>query len=265
MNKTVQNMTFEVKGMEDEKEFFTIEFIASTPDIDHAGDIVTSDAMQKSVEKYGLPKFLNGHKQSDFPLGVITEFKMVGNASVFKAQIPKVENDPFTSRLIALLKMKAFGGTSIGFFTEDSEWKDGVRVIKEIQLIEVSLVSIPCNQYAEVLGVKARELGADEDSILEMEKAFNSIITKEQEENKIELNLDSLKDIEKTLKEFGFTNKQSKTIVSKIAELKKLSDSADEDEARLQKELEIEEQKKLSDSADLKSVNDFFTNLIENK
>jgi HK97 family phage prohead protease len=262
MKKNINAMTFEVKEVTDEANFFTIEFIASTPDIDHAGDIVLSEAMQKSIETFGMPKFLNGHKQSDFPLGTITEFKMVGTASVFKAQIPKIENDPFTDRLIALLKMNAFGGTSIGFFTLDSDWKDGVRIIKEIELIEISLVSIPCNQYAEVLGVKAREMGMSDDSLIEMKSIFDKFVSDEEGEPLV---FEKLKDIEKALKEKGFTKKQRQTIVSRIAELKKLSDSANEEEARLQKEKEIADNKILSDSEDLKAIDDFFTNLTKNK
>ena len=239
--KSNASLNIEIKEVGDNKEFFEIEFIGSTPDVDHADDIVLPEAIQKSIETYGMPKFLNGHKQREFPLGTITEYNLIGTASVFKAKIPKIENDPFTNRLIALLKMKAFGGTSIGFFTLDREFKDGVRIIKEIELIEISLVSIPCNAFAEVLGVKARELSTDDKKLLKLEEAFKSIMS-DEDPNEKDLEFESLKDIEKFLKSLGLSNKKSTTILSKAFELKKLSDS--EDEAKRVEE----EQKALSDS-----------------
>ena len=60
-----------------------------------------------------------------------------------------------------LLKMHAVRGLSIGFRTLDSEWVDdeenGVhRVLKEIDLVEVSLVSMAANPLAQVSAVKSR-------------------------------------------------------------------------------------------------------------
>ncbi len=73
--KSNANLNLEIKMGDENKDFFEIEFIASTPDIDHADDIVLPEAIQKSIETYGMPKFLDGHKQNEFPLGTITDYK----------------------------------------------------------------------------------------------------------------------------------------------------------------------------------------------
>ena len=46
-------------------------------------------------------------------------------------------------------------GMSIGYFVLDDEIKAGVRVLKDIDLFECSVVSVPCNARAHVAGVKS--------------------------------------------------------------------------------------------------------------
>jgi HK97 family phage prohead protease len=56
-----------------------------------------------------------------------------------------------------LLKMDAVGGLSIGFMPLDVEYaSDGVRLIKEVELFEVSIVAIPMNPKAQIAHVKSR-------------------------------------------------------------------------------------------------------------
>lgn len=63
----------------------------------------------------------------------------------------------------ALLKMKAVRGLSIGYLIKDAEYKDdGVRVLKSLDLIETSLVSLAMNPLAQVEAVKARLSAAGE-------------------------------------------------------------------------------------------------------
>lgn len=55
----------------------------------------------------------------------------------------------------ALLKHGAVSGLSIGYSVEDSDEKDGVRLLKEIELYEVSVVEEPADNAARVSAVKA--------------------------------------------------------------------------------------------------------------
>lgn len=57
----------------------------------------------------------------------------------------------------ALLKMGALNGLSIGFVAVQKSWndRDGVRILSEIDLWEVSLVTFPANGKARVTGVKS--------------------------------------------------------------------------------------------------------------
>lgn len=56
----------------------------------------------------------------------------------------------------ALLKHKAIDGLSIGYFVRDSEMEGPVNVLKEIELIEISVVEEPADLAARISDVKAQ-------------------------------------------------------------------------------------------------------------
>lgn len=55
----------------------------------------------------------------------------------------------------ALIKHGAVSGLSIGYSVKDSDEKDGVRLLKEIELFEISVVEEPADNHARVSDVKA--------------------------------------------------------------------------------------------------------------
>jgi hypothetical protein len=64
---------------------------------------------------------------------------------------------PLGEEMRTLLGMKAVRGLSIGFRIVDREWTDeGVRLIKEVDLWEVSIVSLAMNPLAKVEAAKSR-------------------------------------------------------------------------------------------------------------
>ena len=54
----------------------------------------------------------------------------------------------------SLLKQGAIKGLSIGYQVIKDTVKEGVRYLKELKLFEYSLVTIPANEQAQVIGVK---------------------------------------------------------------------------------------------------------------
>lgn len=163
MSKELTKLNFEVKAVGDNPDYYHIEGIASTPDIDNAGDVVTPEAMVNSFKNYGLPKFPHQHDLNQMPLGVWDSFELRGDATILKGRIPRV---PENEKLFALIEMGAYGGLSIGFVVmkaEDVDGNDitgrrnfkGIRIIKEIHVFETSLVTVPCNEFAEVLEIKS--------------------------------------------------------------------------------------------------------------
>jgi len=64
---------------------------------------------------------------------------------------------PLGDEVRTLMKMEAVSGLSIGFQIRDHDYdKDGNRLIKEVDLWEVSVVSLPMNPMARVTHVKTQ-------------------------------------------------------------------------------------------------------------
>ena len=225
-----KQFNFELKQINDsdDSEFYVVEGIASDNSIDRAYDIVKAGVVTASVEKYGMPKFFHQHKM-DEPLGIFTEIKQVGDNTFVKAEIPKGVDE--FDKIVKLVKMGAYGGFSIGFNTLDAEWEKEVRIIKEIELLEISLVTIPCNQNAVVTGAKSDN---NEENDMNIEDAK------------------TLGDVEAVLKT-NYSAKDSKSIISKISELKQ-----DERDAELEQAKKAEEAER---DAELKSLAGSFDEL----
>lgn len=78
----------------------------------------------------------------------------------------------------SLLKMEAVRGLSVGYRTVDAEWRDdGIRVIKEVDLWEVSVVTFAMNPLAKVEAVKSRLSASGEyvPSVREMESILRDV------------------------------------------------------------------------------------------
>jgi HK97 family phage prohead protease len=60
-----------------------------------------------------------------------------------------------------LLKANVLRGLSIGYDAIKSDYKDGVRYLRELKLFEVSLVVMPMNELATVQTVKAQDPNLD--------------------------------------------------------------------------------------------------------
>lgn len=194
----------EVKEIGD--DFVHLEGFASTfGNVDRVGDIVAKGAFTNTLTKR-MPKLLNQHNM-DQPIGVVDSAFEVEEGLRIKARMPK--GNRMVMDLLPLLTMGAIRDFSIGFNVVDSEsTSDGVRTIKEIDLWEVSLVTIPANPEARITGVKK----IDDEKMVDAEKA-ESINTK--------------KEFEATLKETGsFTRKATVILASRFNEISAQGDPA---------------------------------------
>lgn len=72
----------------------------------------------------------------------------------------------------ALLRHKAISGLSIGYSVKDFEQQGVVRVLKEIELYEISIVETPADNNAHIMGIKSATKLKDVESILR-QKGFS--------------------------------------------------------------------------------------------
>ena len=137
--------TFKSLG-ENEDGGVDIKGSASTNALDRAGDIIEADAWTKGgLENYkGNPIILFNHNY-DKPIGRAKDLKVTDNGLEISAKISKAAGD-----VTQLIKDGVLGAFSVGFKVKDADYMtetDGYK-IKDAELFEVSVVSIPCNQGA---------------------------------------------------------------------------------------------------------------------
>ena len=147
--------SFTVKSFDEEQRI--IEGIASTPSADRTGDIVDPKG---AVFKLPL-SFLWQH-DAKMPLGRVIEAKVTDAGIWIKAKIEK-DLAPYIEEKWPLIRAGLVNSLSIGFRSLEAEpIKDsktfGVR-FKQWEWLELSAVTIPANQDASILSIKALDYG----------------------------------------------------------------------------------------------------------
>lgn len=143
---------FEIKQIDD--NFVHLEGLASTfGNLDRDGDIIIEGAFKKTLANPDIKlKLLNQHK-FDEPLGTIDKAIETSEGLFIMARMPKANSK--VRDIIPLLEMGALSDFSIGFQVVDADISpDGNRLIKEINLFEVSIVTMPANPKAKITSVK---------------------------------------------------------------------------------------------------------------
>ena len=124
---------------------------------DLGGDVVMPGAFQRSLKTHkktgSLPQMFWMHDPSRVP-GKWLE--MEEDARGLKVR-GVLADTPLGNEIRTLLQMDAVKGLSIGYRTIDQDYKDdGTRELKEIELWEVSVVSLPMNPLAQVAHAKSQ-------------------------------------------------------------------------------------------------------------
>ena len=125
---------------------------------DQGNDIVQKGAFTKSLTQRPAPKvkMLFQHK-TDEPIGVFEKIYEDQKGLYVQGRLAmKTQKGKETYEL---LKMGALDGMSIGFKADPqkqgyNENKRGIRTLKEVDLMEISLVTFPMNEQAMVQSVK---------------------------------------------------------------------------------------------------------------
>jgi HK97 family phage prohead protease len=131
--------------------------------VDLGGDIVAPGAFKRSLAQHqkagGLPLMFWMHDPSRVP-GKWLDMREDSHGLQVRGVLA---DTPLGNEIHTLLKMDAVRGLSIGYRTLDHDWTDeGNRVIKEAELWEVSVVSLPMNPLAQVAHVKSQLSAAGE-------------------------------------------------------------------------------------------------------
>ncbi len=204
----MEHKALEIKAdsVVDTPEYCTFTGYAATfGNTDLVNDIIENGAFENCLrQKSKFPLYWD-HRSKEM-IGSVTVAEDAKGLWVSEGKVNKG-----TSRgrdVAALLKGGDLGTMSIGFLTKDFEYRSSdeaneypLRILKEIELREVSLVSDPANPRAKVASVKAL------DAIREAK---------------------SLADVEAILADHGIRDKGAKALISKVKELSVSRDAPEE-------------------------------------
>lgn len=124
--------------------------------VDNGGDKVMPGAfvegLAKSRQTGRKVKMLWQHNP-DQPIGVWDDLAEDAKGLWVKGRL--VMEVPRAKEAHALMKAGAIGGLSIGYRIKDSEPDGNVRLLKSVELYEISPVTFPMNERAKLSSVKA--------------------------------------------------------------------------------------------------------------
>jgi HK97 family phage prohead protease/HK97 family phage major capsid protein len=176
---------------DDNVEMLTIKGYASTNDVDRHGDIVPASVWEKGMQNYLKNPVVLAYHNHSAPIGRMTEHTVDENGLLVKARISSAAGDVYN-----LVKDGVLTAFSIGFRIIDAEYNSALElfVVKELELHEISVVSVPANQNtlfslskafdtAEEFKSFKMQFASKSDSAngLEASSKANSEITKELE------------------------------------------------------------------------------------
>ena len=116
---------------------------ASTTDVDRQGDVVASTAWRSGMSNYLKNPIILAYHDHSKPVGRMVEHKIDEKGLWIKARISNAATDIFN-----LVRDEILTAFSIGFKIVDAEYdqtKD-IFTVKELELHEISVVSVPANQ-----------------------------------------------------------------------------------------------------------------------
>jgi HK97 family phage prohead protease/HK97 family phage major capsid protein len=121
----------------------TIEGYASTNDVDRHGDVVPASVWEAGIKNYLKNPVILAYHDHEEPVGRMTDHRVDEKGLFVKARISAAAEDVFN-----LVKDGVLTAFSIGFRIIDAEYNSALElfVVKELELHEISVVSVPANQ-----------------------------------------------------------------------------------------------------------------------
>ncbi|CAM0032921.1 head maturation protease [Vibrio phage D164] len=168
--------------------------------VDHALDMTMNGAFADSVKSHkaagSMPGMFWMHKSSELPVGVWTD--MVEDSRGLK-MTGRLSKTTLGRDIEILAKDGALNKFSIGYYVDDEKWNagGGFNELRKVDITEVSWVTRACNEESVLLDIKSR-----------------------MDEGK----MPTKRELEKMLKESGFSSRQAK----KVADCYKPAEESDD-------------------------------------
>ena len=138
------NMVTKADDQGDDEDII-IEGMANTTSVDRAGDLIPRSAWEKATQltNYRKNPIVLAYHNHSMPIGVVEELEVRDEGLFVKARISNTI--PAVYNAVKKNILKAF---SIGFRLNEWEYKPDLDIflMTDIEMTELSVVSVPCNQ-----------------------------------------------------------------------------------------------------------------------
>lgn len=144
--------SFDVEVKADDSGTFE-GYAATFLDIDSYNDSIQAGAFSKTIgERKSKVKLLWNHDSNMPPIGKVLDLKEDSRGLQIVA---KLAQTPRAQEVHMLMREGAVDTMSIGYNTIKADYKDDVRLLRELKLFEVSPVNFEANSMAIITGVKS--------------------------------------------------------------------------------------------------------------
>lgn len=157
MNLDKKSFTLEIKADEADERSFTA-YASKFGNVDSYGDVCIAGCYTKSLEEGRKVKLLFNHNPNEV-IGKFDEIKEDETGLLVRG---KFSDTPRGNEIRQLVLDGAIDSLSIGYRTKEAEYNQaGHRLLKEVDLWEISFVTFPANDQANVISAKAIEENAE--------------------------------------------------------------------------------------------------------
>jgi len=176
-----------------------IEGYASTTDVDRQGDIVPASVWEAGLKNYLRNPIILAQHDHDDPVGRMVQHRIDGSGLWIKARISAA------AEIYNLVKDGVLTAFSVGFRVLDAEYNAATElfVIKKLELVEISVVSVPANQ----------------NTLFSLSKAFNDADEYNQFKSQFAPKSESAKGLESSTEANGISQKEWKMNPEEIKQM----------------------------------------------
>ena len=169
---------FTIKSTEEDGDSIKIEGYANTTTKDRIGDVIVEEAWKKGgLNNYLKNPIILAYHNHSKPIGRLLEYSIDAYGLKVVAEIVKGAGDVYE-----LVKENILKSFSVGFIVRDADYDHttDIFVIKDLELLEISVVSVPANADSTFSVKKSLET---EEEYLNIKQSFN---TETEDKTKVE-------------------------------------------------------------------------------
>ena len=169
---------FTIKSTEEDGDSIKIEGYANTTTKDRIGDVIVEEAWKKGgLNNYLKNPIILAYHNHSKPIGRLLEYSIDAYGLKVVAEIVKGAGDVYE-----LVKENILKSFSVGFIVRDADYDHttDIFVIKDLELLEISVVSVPANADSTFSVKKSLQT---EEEYLNIKQSFN---TETEDKTKVE-------------------------------------------------------------------------------